>query len=601
MLKGYTVIGALRATAAILWGASDSYAKRTLVLSFGLLILASIVDALSPLVYKLLIDALAGAMNSPMIRSPTFLLVAYISCTYLSNATGALRQVAHGVGTQRMSRRLSNRLFEHIVRLPLRFHLDRKTGAVAETLGQGLNGCQIVLQHAVFTFLPVLIQFVSMVLVLVHFGRSQYVLIMGVSSIAYGYMFWRAAEGVSAPSRTVSESHVDSRATLTDGLLNYETVKYFAGESAICSRYDRTLERTERSWRALLHLRARYGLVLATIYAVCIGVSLGYASREVLEGTMTLGDFVLVNVYITNLYRPLEAIGAAAREVSQALAFLEKMLQTFDEQPEPDYAAALVPPTQMKGALAFERVSFSYRGERQVLQELTFSVPACRTLAIVGASGSGKSSVVRLLFRLYEPTSGHILFDGVPIVELPLSYLRSAIAIVPQDTVLFNDSIGHNIGFGRPGASQQEIEQAAKLAHLHDFIVELPEGYDTQVGERGLKLSGGEKQRVAIARAALKRPAVFVFDEATSSLDSKAEREILRNLIEVSRNCTTIVIAHRLSTVVHADEIVVLDHGIVRERGTHSALLERDGHYAALWRAQQASGRAEGVTARSVA
>jgi ATP-binding cassette subfamily B protein len=312
-----------------------------------------------------------------------------------------------------------------------------------------------------------------------------------------------------------------------------------------------------------------------------------YAASDVARGAMTVGDFVLVNAYVVRLVQPLELLGFAVGDIAQGLAFLQSMLDLFAEKTEGDHSRAPQSAKSTQGELIFDRVSFSYREERAVIKDVSFSVPAGKTVAVVGVSGSGKSSLIRLLFRLYEPDSGRILLDGAPIKDLSLSAVRQAIAVVPQDTVLFHDTIANNIGFGRAGSTQPEIQEAARIANLHDFILSMPEGYDTPVGERGLKLSGGERQRVAIARAALKRPRIFVFDEATSSLDTQTERDILHNLLDVSARSTTLVIAHRLSTVVHADEILVLDRGVIIERGTHEELKELGGAYAALWGAQQ--------------
>jgi ATP-binding cassette subfamily B protein len=327
---------------------------------------------------------------------------------------------------------------------------------------------------------------------------------------------------------------------------------------------------------------------VATIFALSLGASLALAAREVARGTMSVGDFVLVNAYVLQIARPLELLGVAARSLSQGIAYLQRMLELFRERPEPSQISASPTPADAGGELVFDELTFSYRPGRKILDAVSFRVPAGKTVAIVGASGSGKSSLVRLLFRLYEPDAGRVLLDGGPIAAMPFEALRQAIAVVPQDTVLFNDTIGRNIAFGRPGCTAEEIERAARLAHLHELIASLPERYDTPVGERGLKLSGGEKQRVAIARAALKRPRIYVFDEATSSLDTRTEREILANLIDLSRLATTLIIAHRLSTVVHADEILVLHRGAIVERGAHAELLELEGAYAAMWRAQQA-------------
>jgi ATP-binding cassette subfamily B protein len=587
-----TAMGALRTALSVIWSESDGYTKRQLAKSFSYLVIGSTLSALLPVVYKLIIDQFGGVRSDSILLQPPALICAYVLCMYVLNTSTVLRQFVHGTGTQRLNRCLSNRLFGHIVRLPLRFHLDRKTGAIGETLSQGLNGCQILLQHVVFTFLPVLVEFLTIVVVLVHLNHLPYLAIIGISTVVYGFAFWRSAEGVSEPSRIVSATHVNAHATLTDSLLNYETVKFFDGETVVCSRYDQALKERESAWGGLLRLKAAYGTALEAIYAISVGTAMGYAGYQVLHGTMTVGDFVLINTYVMRLYQPIEAIGNAARDMSQGLSFLQKMFEIFREPPEGGSAPIGPMPGKARGELTFNSVEFSYKSDRPILKSISFTVPAGRTIAIVGGSGSGKSSLVRLLFRLYEPDSGMILLDGVPVRNMPLSSLRQAVAVVPQDTVLFNDTIGNNIGFGRSGATQLEIEQAARLARLHTFISGLPDGYSTPVGERGLKLSGGEKQRVAIARAALKRPAIFVFDEATSSLDSRTEKEILRNLIDVSRSSTTLVIAHRLSTVVHADEILVLEQGIIIERGTHFELLSKGASYAALWLAQQ-SGEAQ--------
>jgi ATP-binding cassette subfamily B protein len=584
--KPRTITQALTATFTLIWKEADGFARRQLAFSFVLLLTASLLSALYPVIYKLTIDTFSGHANPSMLIAPGLLVAALVLCNYALSLSMGVRQLVHGRGVQRLNRRISNQLFSHIVRLPLRFHLDRKTGAIGETISQGLNGCQIILQHAVFTFLPVTIEFIAIIVVLVHFRHSAYLGILGVAAVLYGYTFARAAQQIAGPSRKVSDANVEAQATLTDSLMNYETVKYFHAEPSICSRYDDKLADKETAWRRVLRLKTLQSAALSSIFAASMATSLGYAGYEVLHGTMTIGDFVLINTYVSRLIQPLESMGLAARDVSQALAYLERMLDMFREQPETDPPALSTEKPRRAGSVAFENVTFSYKQDRATLTDVSFNVPAGRTLGIVGSSGSGKTSIIRLLFRLYEIDSGRILLDGVPTTRMPLVDLRSSIAVVPQDTVLFNDTIANNIAFGKLGATQAEIEEAAKLAHLDKLISNLPDGYNTRVGERGLKLSGGEKQRVAIARAALKRPLIYVFDEATSSLDSRTEREILQNLIDVAKTSTTLVIAHRLSTVAHADEIVVLDRGVIIERGTHDDLVAREGAYAALWRAQ---------------
>jgi ABC-type transport system involved in Fe-S cluster assembly fused permease/ATPase subunit len=625
--KGLPALEALRYTLHLLWGESDAYARRRFVLSFIFMVCVSGLGALTPVAYKLLIDGLTQAGSVSALLTPTVLVLGYVACQYLARVLGELRGLAHGQGVQRLDRRLSNRMFGHIIRLPLSYHLERKTGAIGETLGQGLSGCQTLLQHLVFTFLPIVVEFGAMTLVLVHFGHSGYLAILGAAAVAYLFAFTHATRSIVQPSEAMSDAHIEVNATLTDSLLNYETVKYFGGEGAVSGSFDGATRKQETAVRRLLRLRVVNGLVVATIFTASLGSSLVLAGAEVLSGAMTLGDFVLINTYVARLVQPLEVIGFAIRDVSQGLAFLRRMLEMFREKAELDGEAGDVrggdeqgwrgedggaagvatvvgdggqgrgldeSPGSVAGELRFENVSLAYRPDRAVLRDVSFSVPAGKTVAIVGASGSGKSSLIRLLFRMYEPDKGRITLDGVPISQWPLPVLRKAIAVVPQDTVLFNDSLARNIAFGRIGATAEEIASAARVAHLDQLIASLPEGYDTPVGERGLKLSGGEKQRVAIARAALKRPRIFVFDEATSSLDSRTEREILENLVEVARGSTTIVIAHRLSTIVHADQIVVLQGGTVVERGTHAELLAGEGAYAVLWKAQQGGSSGSG-------
>jgi ATP-binding cassette subfamily B protein len=374
---------------------------------------------------------------------------------------------------------------------------------------------------------------------------------------------------------------------MVDNLLNYETIKYFTGERLVRARVGEALSRTEAEWVGFYRGYALNGVRAAVIFAAFLAATVFYAAHEVKAGQITVGSFVLINSYMLQIIRPVEMLGYAMQAFSQGVAMLEKMMALFHEKAEPqdgEDPGPLVGP----GALEFEHVCLSYRRSQPVLKDVSFKVPAGKTLGIVGGTGSGKSSLVRLLVRLVEPEAGRILLDGVPISELALATLRQAIAVVPQDTLLFNDTLTYNIAFGKAGAaSRDEVERAAEVAHLHDFILSLPEGYETRVGERGVQLSGGERQRVSIARAALKRPRLYVFDEATSSVDTRTEREILRNLEEIAHGSTTLVIAHRLSTIMHADEIVVLEAGEIIERGTHEGLLRGGGHYAALWAAQQ--------------
>lgn len=596
-----TPLRTLREALSLVWSAADSYAKRKLVLALALVAAGAALTALTPLALKLVIDGLSGANAPATYLAPLSLLLLYVAGQYLSRCFTELRMMLHGHADQRLRRRIGRRLFDHLIRMPLRFHLDRKAGAMGETAEQGLRGYQMVLQHTVYTILPVTIELGVVAVVLLKSGYPFYLLVIGLSAIAYVVAFHRWASAIHEPSERVSTTHIDAHALLTDSLINAETVKYFDAEPVVSQRYDAALGQTESAWRRFFNSYAANGVIVATIFALSLGVSLLFAFRDVTRGTMTVGDFVLINVYVVRLVQPLEMLGFAVRDVAQGLAFLSSMLTLLRQKTESDLCATASPMETSCGELAFEGVSFGYRRERVVLRDVSFKVAAHQTVAVVGVSGSGKSSLIRLLFRLYEPDSGRILLDGMATAEMPLSDVRRAIAVVPQDTVLFHDTISQNIGFGRFGASRAEIEDAARTANLHDFIMGLPEQYETVVGERGLKLSGGERQRVAIARAALKRPRIAVFDEATSSLDSRTEKEILSNLAALSRQCTTLVIAHRLSTVVHADQILVLSEGTIVERGTHQQLLALSGHYAALWHSQQSGAHGRGKPQASVA
>lgn len=576
----------------LFWTVADGYVKRRLLIALGLVGVASILVGLTPVPLKLAIDALSEGSAGRQLLWPAGLILLHVLGQYLSKVLTELRTLTHGQAEQRARRHIGERLFDHLVRLPLRFHLSRKAGAMGDTAEQGIRGYELLIQHLVYTILPVSVELTMVAAVLIYLGHATYLIILGLASIAYVLAFYYGATSVQEPVRAGVAAHIESQAHLTDCLINAETVKYFDAEPVVSRRYSVTLKATEAAWRRYFHFSTVNGIVIATIFAASLGATLLYAAHDVVRGTMSVGDFVLVNAYVVRLVTPLESLGYAVRDIAKGLAFLDKLLELLREKPEGNIHPQNSGLFDARGELRFERVNFSYQeagvASRPILKDVSFFVPAGRTAAIVGVSGSGKSSLIRMLFRLYEPDSGEIYLDGAPIADLPLSTVRQAIAVVPQDTVLFHDSLRANIAFGKVGATQEEIEEAATAANLHQFIMSLPEGYDTVVGERGLKLSGGERQRVAIARAALKKPRIFVFDEATSSLDSHTEREILRNLADVARTSTTLVIAHRLSTVVHADEILMLQHGVIVERGTHRELLERNDAYAALWYAQHA-------------
>lgn len=578
----------LRQALLLFWSAIDPYSTRRLLLALALVAIGALLAALTPLALKMVVDSFSAPTSSSF--TPLGLILLYVAGQYVWRCSTELRSMLHGHAEQRLRRRIGLRLFDHLIRMPMRFIVSQQAGAMGETAEQGLRGAQMVLQHAIYTILPVAIELLIIALVLMQAGHPVYLAILGASAVAYSLAFYRGAAAVSESAERVSIRHIAAHGQLTDALVNAEAVKCFDAETTISSRYDAALGQTERAWHGFFTSYALNGIIVATIFALSLGTSLIFAMRDVAVGAMTLGDFVLIHAYVVRLVQPLEQLGFAVRDIAQGLSFLSSMLALLREKTEADERRrSSQSPT--RGELIFENVTFSYGGERTVLKNVSLVVPAGKTVAIVGISGSGKSSLIRLLFRLYEPESGRIFIDGAPIRDMPLSTVRRAIAIVNQDPVLFHDTIARNIGFGRFGASRPEIEDAARLANLHSAILSMPDEYETVVGERGVKLSGGERQRVAIARAALKKPLVAVFDEATSSLDSRTEVEILRNLATLSDRCTTLVIAHRLSTIIHADEILVLHAGSIVERGKHEHLVAQHGHYAALWHAQQSGVR----------
>lgn len=566
---------------------TDTRAKRLIGFALLLVLASSAQAAISPVLLKLIVDYLTPLRTLDGAHlSVVFLVVGYAGSQWFARSLGELLSLAVGRADQRLHRRLSLRLFRHVMALPLRFHLDRRTGALSQTLANGLVGYRMLIQHVVLTVLPVIVELALMGAVLLVLGQPVFLGIIGASLIGYVIAFSLGAVKLTEPARAVSTAHIDANALLTDSIINYETIKSFCAEVCTDQRMEDAFAQTEAHWARFFSRRTVNGILVGTIFAVSVGTSVYVAAREVLQDDMTIGAFVLVNAYVMQIFRPIEMLGFAIRDIAQGMAFIEKMIDVFRQVPEhmPCAGGRCLPPGP--GELVFDAVSFSYSQERPILQDVSFTVPAGMTVAVVGASGAGKSSLIRLLMRFWEPSHGRILIDGIPIAEASASSLRKEIAIVPQDTVLFNDTIAFNIAIGRADCSTEEIVQAAQVASIHDFIAARPEGYETQVGERGLKLSGGEKQRIAIARAVLRNPRILVFDEATSSLDSKTERRILLKLSEVSETTTTLVIAHRLSTVADAHTILVLEDGKIVERGTHKDLLRCGGVYQAMWAAQ---------------
>lgn len=578
-------VGRLSEFITLLWADATRFVKVRLLTVLALVVIAAVLTALGPVALKMVVDGLA-APNKDVAPSPQLLIGLYVLSQWLARSIGEVRGLVYARAERRMFRTVSERLFAHLMQLPLRFHLERQTGAINQILANGLQGYQMILHHLVFTLLPVLFELATVVLILGRLAQPVFLGLFCGAFLCYAAVFAYAVRTVARTAKSASAAHVAAIAVMTDSILNYEAVKYCTAEAHVQERLRAELTQTEVKWVRSCERSAFNGLGVAAIYAIFLFATAAFAVSRIEAHQMTVGDFVLVNTYMLQLTKPLEMIGFALQALSQGLAMLTKLLEVFREPPEPQRADTLLPASG-SGQLEFESVSASYTPGRSVLKGVSFRVPAGHTLGVVGASGSGKSTVVRLLVRLLEPVDGRILLDGTPISAMSLQTLRQAIAVVPQESLLLDETIAYNIAFGRRGTTQVEIERAAKLAHLHEFILSLPEQYQTRVGERGVKLSGGEKQRLSIARAVVRQPRIYVFDEATSSLDSVSERQIVENLRELSLGSTTLVIAHRLSTVAHADVIAVLADGTVVEQGTHDSLLRRGGSYAALWAAQQ--------------
>jgi ATP-binding cassette subfamily B protein len=570
-------------------GADHRVAWRVAAIS-SMVLAGGLLSGAAPLALKEMIDAVGqvGATN-PSSSFPAWgCALAYLGALCAARLLADVRPTLVGTTEQHLYARLKQRYFRHLLDLPLHYHLGRQTGAVVQSLEQAISGYQILVYHLVNSVFPVVIELATVAVVLASLDQPELVASFIMTGIAYLSVVVYSSFRVRDGSDAITSGNLDTHGMLTDSLINCETIKCFNAAPAIGDRFAQRTDRLESHWCHWWKTRATLGLTLTATFALAMAALLGIAIHATTQGTLSVGGFVLANVYMLQVVRPLEMLGGAARDLSQSLAFIRPLLSLLEERTEATAATNVqdVQEEQRPPAISFRNIRFSYEEQEPVLQSFDLDIAPGRHVAIVGASGSGKSSLVRLLFRLYAPQSGCIRLDGHPIDSLPLGDLRSRIGLVPQDTVLFNDSIGFNIGIGQVGAGQQHIEEAARLAGLHDFVRRLPDGYDTVVGERGLKLSGGERQRIAIARVVLKRPRIYVFDEATSSLDTLTEQAILRNLRAVSAGCTTITVAHRLSTARHADEIVVLAQGRVAERGDHASLLARSGLYARMWEAQ---------------
>lgn len=550
-----------------------------------LLVLAKLTSVAIPLALKEIVDAMS--QPKAMLAVPVMLVLGYGLLRLFSTLFGEIRDAVFAKVTQRAIRRVAIQVFAHLHNLSLRFHLERQTGGVSRDIERGTRGISFLLTFLLFNILPTLLEIGLVAAILFVKYSPWFAIITFVTLMIYIAFTLFITEWRMVYRRTMNDMDSKANTRAIDSLINYETVKYFGNEKYEVARYDEQMSKWEVSAVQNQTSLAALNAGQSAIIAVGITLLMLLAADEVAKGKMTVGDLVLVNVFMLQLYMPLHFLGFVYREIKNALADMERMFKLLNENREVADSSNAQPLQLNNGRVEFKNVAFSYDPERQILSDVSFEIPPGNTIAVVGASGAGKSTLSRLLFRFYDVGSGSIAIDGQDIRAVTQASLRASIGIVPQDTVLFNDTIYYNIAYGRPEASREEVLQAAQSAHIHSFIESLPQGYDTMVGERGLKLSGGEKQRVAIARAILKRPAILIFDEATSALDSKSEKAIQDELRNVARDRTTLVIAHRLSTIVDAHQILVMDKGSIIERGTHRELLGLQKVYAQMWALQQ--------------
>jgi len=590
-------IKAVRMMAPFLWPKDDMALRVRLVISISLLAATAAMNALAPVLFALAVDRLTpqeifgeegkviGVIAVTVL--PLAVLLGYGAVHSFGKAMSELRWLLYGPIEQRLKRNVAMTVFRHLHELSMRFHIGRKTGALSRIMDNGTRGVDNLLMATVFMILPLVTEIVIILVVLLAFFDFVFTAIILATFVLYSVALVIGSEWLRKHQRKAVVESAAAHGKAVDSLLNYETVKYFGNEDFVAGRYDDSLAKVERLTIKALTSRSVTGVIQVLILGIGLTGMILLAGNRIVAGTMEVFGFVLVNMYMLQIIRPLDRVGNLYRNIKQSFVDVEQMMGLLMEEPEVSDAPDAKPLGGGEGKVEFRDVSFAYDIRRPLLDHVSFTVPAGRTIGIVGASGAGKTTLGRLLFRFYDPSSGQVLVDGADLRTVQVEALRATVGVVPQDAVLFNDSLHYNIAFGHPDATQEEVEQAAKLAQIHEFSAGLPDGYDTVVGERGLKLSGGEKQRVAIARAILKNPRIFLFDEATSALDSKTEREIQKSLRSVSKDTTTLIIAHRLSTVVHADEILVLEDGKTVERGTHDALLRDGGIYATLWARQQ--------------
>ena len=593
--KNIDEVAVLRDLLPYIWPADRRDLRIRVALAFVSLIIAKVITVATPIAYKGAVDQLSGQGGDPtvtvsttvLLATPIMLILAYGLGRIMMIIFNQIRDVLFVNVGQHAVRSLSNRAFSHTHKLSLSYHLERQTGGHARAIERGVDAVELIIRMGLLNSIPTLLEFGLVAGVLSWYIGWEFVAVVALTILIYIWFTIRASEWRVSIIRELTKADNEAGTKAVDSLLNYETVKYFGNEKLEQKRYDQSREQYEaaaiKTHYSLGMLNAGQALIFTAGLTICMLI----AGSRVAAGQFTIGDFVMINALLIQLYQPLHLMGTIYRAIRQSLVDLENLFGILNSKPEiVDIPGAKTLHVD-KGNISFENVDFSYDVERPIIKDVSFDVPAGKMVAIVGPSGAGKSTISRLLFRFYEPLGGEINIDGQNIARVTQASLRKAIGVVPQDTVLFNDTIYYNIAYGNPGASRDEVIEAAKMSRIHDFIMDLPKGYDSLVGERGLKLSGGEKQRVAIARTILKAPPILMLDEATSALDSYTEKEIQAALDEVAQNRTTLVIAHRLSTIIHADNIIVLEKGRIAEQGNHGELLQKDGLYAGLWARQR--------------
>ncbi len=583
----------LAAIAPYVWPKGEPEARLRVGVAMVFLILTKVATIWTPFVFKDVVDALTpeGVSDGAraLIVAPTALIIFYAVMRFMQTGLAQVRDGVFAKVGQRALRRLAIQSFTHLHALSLRFHLQRKTGALSRIIDRGVKGVDFLLRFLVFNLAPLIVELIVVAAIFWFKFDFWYFLVVLATLLSYVWYTYKATEWRLTIRKRMNDMDQEAMQKAVDSLLNYETVKYFAAESREVERYDSAMAGYEQAGVETQTSLAWLNTGQAFIISAGLGAAMVLAGYGVAQGTLTVGDFVLVNAFMLQITMPLGFLGTVYREIRQAMIDMTELFALMDANVEIEDAPDAKPLQVAEGRVNFDDVRFRYDPDREILKGVSFEIPGGKTLAVVGPTGSGKSTLGRLLYRFYDVESGAIRIDGQDLRDVTQHSLRQAVGVVPQDTVLFNDTIFYNIAYGRPGASREEVEAAAKAARLHEFVAALPKGYETEVGERGLKLSGGEKQRVSIARAILKNPPILILDEATSALDTRTERAIQESLRALSANRTVLVVAHRLSTVVEADEIIVLDSGAVVERGSHAELLARNGRYAAMWAIQKAA------------